>query len=80
MLDEEARQQLRDVRRGLNWILGVLSGHGVTREEIALTADAPPAQRKAARRDAHARRAMERPKPRPAGTKAARKAARGKRR
>ena len=80
MLDEQARQQLRDVRRGLNWILGVLSGHGVTREEIALTADGPPAQRKAVRREAHARRATERPKPRQAATKAARKAVRGKRR
>ena len=28
MLDEQARQSLRDVRGGLQWILGVLSGNG----------------------------------------------------
>ncbi len=28
LIDGETRQQLRDVRRGLQWILGVLSGHG----------------------------------------------------
>jgi DNA-binding transcriptional MerR regulator len=39
MLDEETRQQLRDLRRGLQWILGVLSGHGLTAEDFVLTAD-----------------------------------------
>jgi DNA-binding transcriptional MerR regulator len=38
MLDEEARQSLRDVRRGLQWVLGVLSGNGVTPEDRVLTA------------------------------------------
>ncbi len=33
MLDEEARQSLRDIRGGLQWILGVLSGHGAAGAE-----------------------------------------------
>src|SRR5689334_19120567 len=32
MVDQETRQHLVDVRRGLQWILGVLSGEGVTAE------------------------------------------------
>lgn len=38
MLDEQARQSLRDVRRGLQWVLGVLSGNGVTPEDRVLAA------------------------------------------
>jgi DNA-binding transcriptional MerR regulator len=38
MLDEEARQNLRDVRRGLAWILGVLTGDGTTVEDQVLLA------------------------------------------
>ncbi len=38
MIDEETRQGLRDVRRGLHWILGVLSGDGITPEDRVLTA------------------------------------------
>jgi DNA-binding transcriptional MerR regulator len=37
MLDEQARQSLRDVRGGLQWILGVLSGKGAS-EPFALQA------------------------------------------
>jgi DNA-binding transcriptional MerR regulator len=56
MIDGETRQELRNVRRGLQWILGVLSGQGVTAEDFVLTAErgrtaaqtrsAPPPKRK----------------------------------
>ena len=36
MIDQETRQQLRDVRRGLQWILGVLSGQGTAAEDFVL--------------------------------------------
>lgn len=48
LIDDETRDQLRDVRRGLQWILGVLDGNGLTPEDRVLAA-APPA-RGAARR------------------------------
>jgi DNA-binding transcriptional MerR regulator len=38
LVNEDVRQQIRDVRRGLQWILGVLSGSGVTAEDFLLTA------------------------------------------
>ena len=38
LLDSQVREHLRDVRRGLQWILGVLSGHGVTPEDRVLAA------------------------------------------
>ena len=38
MMDEQTRQHLRDVRRGLHWILGVLSGDGLTAEDRLLNA------------------------------------------
>jgi DNA-binding transcriptional MerR regulator len=41
LVDEETRQHLRDVRRGLQWILGVLSDQGVTAVDRVLTAAAP---------------------------------------
>ena len=44
MLDEATRDGLRDVRRGLQWILGVLDGHGVTPEDRVLMAGPPPAR------------------------------------
>lgn len=47
-LDQEMRQHLRDVRRGLQWVLGVLDGEGVTPEDFVLMADSPdraPAKR-----------------------------------
>jgi DNA-binding transcriptional MerR regulator len=39
MLDADTRQGLRDVRRGLQWILGVLDGDGVTDEDRVMTAE-----------------------------------------
>ena len=42
LIDTETRQELRNVRRGLQWILGVLSGQGVTAEDFVLTADRGP--------------------------------------
>ena len=38
MLDADTRRQLKDVRRGLQWILSVLSGEGVTAEDFVLRA------------------------------------------
>lgn len=37
LVDEATRQELLNVRRGLSWILGVLSGSGVTPEDFVLT-------------------------------------------
>jgi DNA-binding transcriptional MerR regulator len=39
LIDTETRQELHNVRRGLQWILGVLSGQGVTAEDFVLTAE-----------------------------------------
>jgi DNA-binding transcriptional MerR regulator len=57
MIDADTRQGLRDVRRGLQWILGVLNGEGVTDEDRVLAAapsrngrGAKPAPKKAARK------------------------------
>jgi DNA-binding transcriptional MerR regulator len=36
MLDAETRQSLRDIRGGLQWILGVLSGHGTAGDQFTL--------------------------------------------
>jgi len=44
MLDEAMRDGLRDVKRGLQWVLGVLDGHGVTPEDRVLMAGPPPAR------------------------------------
>jgi DNA-binding transcriptional MerR regulator len=38
MLDADTRQGLRDVRRGLQWILGVLNGDGITDEDRVMAA------------------------------------------
>ena len=63
MLDEHTRDGLRDVKRGLQWILGVLSGNGVTPEDRVLMSGPPPARsatKKAAapsRNGSHARAA-----------------------
>jgi DNA-binding transcriptional MerR regulator len=43
LIDAETRQELRNLRRGLQWILGVLSGQGVTAEDFVLTAERGPA-------------------------------------
>lgn len=55
LVDEATRQELLNVRRGLSWILGVLSGNGVTPEDFVLTSErrasgatAPHVARKAA--------------------------------
>ena len=40
LIDGETRQQLRDVRRGLQWILGVLSGDGSASFDFVLRAEA----------------------------------------
>jgi len=57
LMDADTRQGLKDVRRGLQWILGVLDGEGVTDEDRVLVAaparGARPARagsKKAARR------------------------------
>lgn len=42
MIDQQTHQSLRDVRRGLQWILGVLSGGGVTVEDRVLVAERTP--------------------------------------
>jgi DNA-binding transcriptional MerR regulator len=51
LIDDETRQNLRDVRRGLQWILSVLNGDGVSPEDFVLTASprlpARPARAKA---------------------------------
>jgi DNA-binding transcriptional MerR regulator len=49
MLDEQTRDGLRDVKRGLQWILGVLSGNGVTPEDRVLMSE-PSSSRSATRK------------------------------
>jgi DNA-binding transcriptional MerR regulator len=62
MINEEARRGLSDIRRGLQWILGVLSGEGLKPEDFVLQAEPavahgpsrksasrPPARKKAAK-------------------------------
>jgi DNA-binding transcriptional MerR regulator len=44
LMDEQTRDGLRDVRRGLQWILGVLAGNGVTPEDRVLMSGPPPAR------------------------------------
>ena len=44
MIDEQTRDGLRDVKRGLQWILGVLAGDGVTAEDRVLMSGPPPAR------------------------------------
>lgn len=39
MVDREMRESLRDIRRGLQWVVGVLSGDGVTPEDYVLVAE-----------------------------------------
>lgn len=68
MLDEQAQQGLRDIKRGLQWILGVLSGDGITAEDRVLQA-APSASRHPAKKAAA-----------PARGRVTKKASRGKKR
>jgi len=42
MMDQQTRQSLREVRRGLQWIMGVLAGGGVTQEDRVLVAEPVP--------------------------------------
>ena len=44
MIDDEMRQQLRDVRRGLHWMLDVLSGEGLKPEDFVLKSARPDAR------------------------------------
>ena len=49
MLNEQTRQSLHDIRRGLQWILAVLSGDGLKTEDFVLRAS-PAASRASARK------------------------------
>jgi DNA-binding transcriptional MerR regulator len=71
LLNETTRQELLNVRRGLSWILGVLSGNGLAPEDFVLkspdrsdrsarTASAPEAR---AGSSAKSTRAKSKPKP-----------------
>jgi len=40
LIDGETREQLRNVRRGLQWILGVLAGEGLTPSDFVLQPEA----------------------------------------
>jgi DNA-binding transcriptional MerR regulator len=44
LIDGEMREQLRSMRRGLQWILGVLAGEGASASDFVLTATPPPAK------------------------------------
>jgi DNA-binding transcriptional MerR regulator len=48
LLNEATRQELLSVRRGLSWILGVLSGNGATAEDFVLKAPVSSAARPSA--------------------------------
>lgn len=48
LMDGAVQQQLRDVRRGLQWILGVLSDTGVPASQFQLVPDTAPSARRAA--------------------------------
>jgi DNA-binding transcriptional MerR regulator len=60
MLDQQTRHSLREIRGGLEWILGVLSGNGASADSFALQPQAavasrapqkrPPAKAKAVKR------------------------------
>lgn len=69
LVDTQMVEHLRDVRRGLQWILGVLGGQGVTPEDRVLMAS-----------PRHAGRAAAKKAPARAAHSAHKKSARGKRR
>ena len=78
LLNETTRQELLNVRRGLSWILGVLSGNGVTAEDFVLkapsgrnehTASAPVARRTVASKPAKGKSARPKPARRAVGGK-----------
>jgi DNA-binding transcriptional MerR regulator len=76
LVDHEAKQSLRDVRRGLQWILGVLNGDGTTDEDRVLVAGPLFAGVGDAGRHAMAKRRIP---PKPARAIKAKKAGRKKR-
>jgi DNA-binding transcriptional MerR regulator len=78
LIDEETRRELRDVRRGLQWILDVLSGGGLTPEDFVLKADRPAGAAGAASTRAAARKPASRTATRTSA--AAKKTLRGKKR
>ena len=76
MVDQQMRQNVMDVRRGLQWILGVLNGEGVSPEDFVLVAERPDASRSGrATGKSPARKGMTGPAAKPA-----KRAAKGKRR
>jgi DNA-binding transcriptional MerR regulator len=89
LLNETTRQELLNVRRGLSWILGVLSGNGVTPEDFVLKAPsgrserasrAPEPRRAAATKPAKAQQGPQGPQGKSAKSKPARKAVAGRKR
>ncbi|MEZ5317026.1 MAG: MerR family transcriptional regulator [Vicinamibacterales bacterium] len=76
LLDSELRDSLRDVRRGLHWVLGVLSGDGTRPEDFVLMADSRSSREgRAARGKAPAKKARA---AKPSGARSAAGAARAK--
>ena len=73
MVDQQMRGNLMDVRRGLQWILGVLNGDGVTAEDFVLIAEPPGGRSSRARTKVPARKS-------PLASKVAKKGMKGKRR
>jgi DNA-binding transcriptional MerR regulator len=81
MMDEQARQSLREVRRGLQWMLGVLSGNGVSPEDFVLTAEPRrPASRASGRKASASRSARPARAPRAARAPAPKKGRKGRKR
>jgi DNA-binding transcriptional MerR regulator len=60
LVDDEMRQGLTEVRRGLHWMLGVLSGDGVSPEDFVLVAD-PASRARAKTAKASTKKAAARP-------------------
>jgi len=73
MVDQQMRGNLRDVRRGLQWILGVLNGDGITPEDFVLIAEPPGGRSPRARAKVPARKS-------PLASRVAKKGMKGKRR
>jgi len=80
LLNETTRQELKNVRRGLSWILGVLSGNGVTPEDFVLKAPSGRSERAASAPEARRTVATKAAKGKSARSKPARRAVGGKKR
>ena len=80
LLNEGTRQELLNVRRGLSWILGVLSGNGVTAEDFVLKAPAARTDRPGAPSQARTATSSKSSKSKSAKAKPARKASGAKKR